>query len=63
MARSSNPDQDFSAGYEKEPDLENWRATPPASLDDLYFDLAIRERIGQLIVRAMEPASGRTPSK
>ena len=36
MARSSNSDQGFCAGYEKiEPELENWRDQPPLSLDDL----------------------------
>ena len=39
-------DKDFSA------DLENWRAEPPASLDDLLKSEAIRERIGRLIARA-----------
>ena len=53
MARSANPDQDFSAGYRNAPDLKNWRADPPASLDDLFRSEAIRERIGRLIAIAM----------
>jgi hypothetical protein len=53
MALSANPDRDFSAGYRNEPDLENWRAEPPASLDDLFRNEAIRERIGRLIAIAM----------
>ena len=28
MARSANPDQDFSAGYRNAPDLENWQDKP-----------------------------------
>ena len=36
---SANPDQDFSAGYEKtDPDLDDWRAVPPLPLDDLFND-------------------------
>ena len=53
-ARWSNPDQDFGAGYEKiEPELENWRGIPPLSLDDLFRNPAVQERVGKLIARAL----------
>ena len=55
MARlSTNPDQDFSAGYEKaQPDLDHWQDEPPLPLHDLFNDPAIRERVGKLIGNAM----------
>ena len=61
MALPSNPDQDFSAGYGKDPELENWRAYPPASFDELFVDQLIRERVGRLIARAIKSTSARTP--
>jgi hypothetical protein len=57
MALSPNPDQDFSAGYGKERDLENWRAAPAASWNDL--NQAVRERVGRLIASAMLRARDR----
>lgn len=58
MARSSNPDQDIRAGYEKiEPELEDWRDKPPLSLDDLFSNPAVQERVGRLIARAMRHQS------
>ena len=55
MARlSTNPDQDFSVGYEKSaPELDDWREVPPLPLDDLFKDPVVRERIGKLIGSAM----------
>jgi hypothetical protein len=57
MARITNSDQDFSAGYGNELDLENWRSEAPASLDELFMDRVIRERVGRLIASAKKSAS------
>jgi hypothetical protein len=55
MARlSENPDRDFSADYDKaEPDLFRLLAEPPARLEDVFDNQAIREHVGRLIVNAM----------
>ena len=51
---STNPDRDFSAGHgEAKPDLSQWMAGPPATLDDLFNDPATRERVGKLIGNAV----------
>jgi hypothetical protein len=49
--KSSNPDQDFCAGYEKV-DCD-WRNEPPLPLDDLFRDPVVHERVGKLIANAM----------
>ena len=52
---SSNPDRDFSVGYGKnEFDLGDWRSEFPLSLDELFEDPAIRQRVGKLIGKAVQ---------
>jgi hypothetical protein len=55
MARQlENPDRDFSAGYdEAEPDLFRLLAEPPARLEDVFDNPAIRQHVARLIVSAI----------
>jgi hypothetical protein len=39
-------------------ELENWRDKPPLSLDDLFRNPAVHERVGKLIARAMGRSVG-----
>jgi hypothetical protein len=48
MASRSQPQQDLSVGSDKA-DLARLLAHPPAALDDLCNDPAIRDRVGKLI--------------
>ena len=46
--RNDNPDRDFSAGYEE------LKYVPKFDYRDLFDDPVVRERIGELIARAVD---------
>ena len=52
--RDDNPDRDFSAGY------EDLKYVPEYDYRDLFDDPVIRDRIGELIARAVDHTLDRT---
>ena len=51
--RHDNPDRDFSAGYEE------LKFVPEYDYRDMFDDSAIRERIGEMIARAVHAQRSR----